>query len=684
MCSTTVTSDPATPYPLLQSAFPDREQMENLKVTFSQGVGSVRVSGTGAIKCSGSTHGTAIAYSVDSVELGRADFTLSDSTDCSPESNPDGVTFGAEVSLAVPAGVRRIVILPPQPWSFPVGENEGFVTAFYTISFLEADGPIAHVRITADADTLTYGDTTVFRVSAPGAREWSVVGFSFSPTSVEITSAESAPRLITAFRPSMVPRQKVERRVISDPVFAVRAGARAIQRSNRAVDVKVVRGRKQAQFLDAAFECSEATVELCYDDPLQSGYEIVTAMVDGVEQRDSVRVTVLPGCRATVTSYGQSQPPWATDTLDHIPKTMRQRGCAVTSMASGLSALGTTVTPGALNTLLKNDANGYDVFGGIYWEQAARLPSQGSVLFERFTSVTSMTRSLCNGRPVIVGVKVIRGRATHFVLATEAHHDGSFQIMDPGSGSGISRSLSYYPEPHQIRGALRLATGGNMLATMGAIRSGRTAESEADPDPSFVAITIPNARIDVTDANGRHTIADSATQTMDIPGSTSFADALDDDAAPFEVDTTTLFSVSVPLGAAYEARVTPKHTGTLRVLVQATIPSGVQPEIVLTAATRAGVPFGISIATSARQATAVGSAVGFVKVNRSCGRTHTVTNSNSLPLDLTYGVEGESEAGSIHIDANDSVKLTIGSKGRILLFHQGVLVYRADVPPGCS
>lgn len=145
-CATTVTSDPDTPYPLLQSAFWDREQKENLRVTFSAGVGSVHLSGMGAIKCTDATYGTAIAYSADSAELGRANFTLIDPTDCSPPSNPDDVTFGAEATLPIAAGVRRIVILPPQPWSFDVLGNEGFVTAFYTISFLEAEAPAVTIK----------------------------------------------------------------------------------------------------------------------------------------------------------------------------------------------------------------------------------------------------------------------------------------------------------------------------------------------------------------------------------------------------------------------------------------------------------------------------------------------------------------------------------------------------------
>jgi hypothetical protein len=61
---------------------------------------------------------------------------------------------------------------------------------------------------------------------------------------------------------------------------------------------------------------------------------------------------------------------------------------------------------------------------------------------------------------------------------------------------------------------------------------------------------------------------------------------------------------------------------------------------------QAGVAFGVDITTTANQATVVGSTIGFVFVNRSCGRSHTFTNSNALALDLTYEVEGTSETGA--------------------------------------
>ena len=244
------------------------------------------------------------------------------------------------------------------------------------------------------------------------------------------------------------------------------------------------------------------------------------------------------------------------------------------------------------------------------------------------------------------------------------------------------------PPPHQVRGATRGASEGASPTRIAGdsarfTRMGASLTPD-DPGPSFVAVSAPRSRIDVTDANGAHSIADRGVQTMNIPGSTAFVDAIDDDDAPFEVDTVSNMSVSVPLGGTYAAQLVPKFTGQLQIFVQATTPSGVEAGTTLVAAARAGVPLGIDIVTTASQATAVGSSVGFVTMNRSCGATHIVTNTNSLPLDLTYGVEGQSPTGPLHVDANSSVMLSLQTKGRIQLYSLGREVYRADVPAGCQ
>jgi len=144
-----------------------------------------------------------------------------------------------------------------------------------------------HVRITVDSVTLAQGDTTVFRTTAPGASELRVTGYNFVPSATVTGMAMRGSRALqvpgTASGEPAVSAPNPQRR-------AVRQGT-----STTATDgVTAVRGRRRTHFLDAVFDCSVATEEVCYDDPPQTGYEVVTAIVDGVEQRDSVLVTVTP------------------------------------------------------------------------------------------------------------------------------------------------------------------------------------------------------------------------------------------------------------------------------------------------------------------------------------------------------------------------------------------------------
>jgi hypothetical protein len=146
----------------------------------------------------------------------------------------------------------------------------------------------AHVKITADSTTLTYGDTTVFRVTVPGAPDssWTVTGFEYVP----LVSASELP--VQGRRAFEAPVQQSRQATVK----ASRSMRTTVRPSRAAaVDEGVRRAAvRTAHFLDAAFECSDTSVFPCYDDPPQTGYQVVTAKVSGAMQRDSVLVTVLP------------------------------------------------------------------------------------------------------------------------------------------------------------------------------------------------------------------------------------------------------------------------------------------------------------------------------------------------------------------------------------------------------
>lgn len=146
----------------------------------------------------------------------------------------------------------------------------------------------AHVRITADSTTLTYGDTTVFRVTAPGAVQWSVVGYAFVPLASAPGSALRAVRGNAAL--GATEAVSMSRHGVSEWKSTVeRATSGGIPEA-----ALPARPQRPAHFLDAEFACDDATTVICFDDPENTGYEIVTAVVDGELQRDSVLVRVLP------------------------------------------------------------------------------------------------------------------------------------------------------------------------------------------------------------------------------------------------------------------------------------------------------------------------------------------------------------------------------------------------------
>jgi len=128
-CPQLVSADPA-------SLFQGFNQPGPVTLQFSGPVGSVTVVGSGAIECDAGQYGILVGYDSTGVELGRTSLHLIDPADCSPESNPDDVTFGAAATLVSSTTIARAVILPMSPLVFPVlGQCCGHASATYSVSF---------------------------------------------------------------------------------------------------------------------------------------------------------------------------------------------------------------------------------------------------------------------------------------------------------------------------------------------------------------------------------------------------------------------------------------------------------------------------------------------------------------------------------------------------------------------
>ncbi|MBC8086736.1 MAG: hypothetical protein H7Z40_05685 [Phycisphaerae bacterium] len=134
-------------------------------------VTSITVVGEGAINCSGN-YGILIGYDASDAVLGQQPLSLRDPLDCSPEDNPDGVTFGAQATLTVSGGViARFEITPMSPLEFPVFDLTGHASADYSIE-LGVGVPAAQlqvicepaipVRTTAVTCSAMMSDTSAF------------------------------------------------------------------------------------------------------------------------------------------------------------------------------------------------------------------------------------------------------------------------------------------------------------------------------------------------------------------------------------------------------------------------------------------------------------------------------------------------------------------------------------------
>jgi hypothetical protein len=116
-------------------------QPSSIELTFAGPIGSIAVVGSGAISCDG-TFGTIVGYGADGSEIARAEMSLRDPADCSPDNNPDNVTFGAQGLLVTSVPIVRAVIFPMSLLSFPVFDLTGHASASYSVTYGRGNVPL--------------------------------------------------------------------------------------------------------------------------------------------------------------------------------------------------------------------------------------------------------------------------------------------------------------------------------------------------------------------------------------------------------------------------------------------------------------------------------------------------------------------------------------------------------------
>lgn len=187
-CGVQATVDPF----LHQSSLNEPIYTGPITVTFDAPITQVSIRGQGAVWCLGDI-GTLVGYDPAGAEVEREPLTMIDPSDC----GEDEVTFGGAATLTTMTPLRKVVILPPNPFQFQftLGGTvfDANTTADYTLSFAPVSGPdliarTIHWNAGGDGVDFTYevtghdlqNDTTVGLFWATGPTQADILGPAFS------------------------------------------------------------------------------------------------------------------------------------------------------------------------------------------------------------------------------------------------------------------------------------------------------------------------------------------------------------------------------------------------------------------------------------------------------------------------------------------------------------------------
>lgn len=183
------------------------------------------------------------------------------------------------------------------------------------------------------------------------------------------------------------------------------------------------------------------------NDPINNSGQVAIRVVTSSTQA-IVRTLAIPATAPPQQS--QVNPEWTSEVYANGPKTIGQKGCALTSLSMALNYAGISTDPEALNALLQG-TGGY-AGSSVNWATATNIAANHAgatnVIWNslKTTSVSVLKNTLRVEKvPVIVGVN----GNTHFVLVTGVSGD-DFTILDPGHASRIT--LASYNNQFESRG----------------------------------------------------------------------------------------------------------------------------------------------------------------------------------------------------------------------------------------
>jgi hypothetical protein len=149
-----------------------------------------------------------------------------------------------------------------------------------------------------------------------------------------------------------------------------------------------------------------------------------------------------------VAYYLQNDPLWSDDKIGTTSRNLGGAGCLISCVASAITDLVSTMTPGELNKLL-TDVGGYSGADLIWYKISEAVPSV-TYTYSRIFTARTIENDLKQGLLPIMNVKYRGGLVSHWVLIVGAE-DGDFLVYDPLSSDQEPIPLSVHGKVYAYR-----------------------------------------------------------------------------------------------------------------------------------------------------------------------------------------------------------------------------------------
>jgi hypothetical protein len=183
--------------------------------------------------------------------------------------------------------------------------------------------------------------------------------------------------------------------------------------------------------------------------------DLDSAGIDYVQVSVSLRPresTVTEARSLPIAFFSQLNPSWANDLVGASGRTIRQIGCAMTSVTMAAASKMTNVNPHTMNAYLSNPSvGGYTSSGSLYWAKPPNFqPTSGFRYIGSSVNGTSTLRSAAFLKSLIDGGNYVVASSTrftqHWVVVYKYNGTGSslsdFEYLDPADSSYVRRTVN--------------------------------------------------------------------------------------------------------------------------------------------------------------------------------------------------------------------------------------------------